>query len=162
MLTVSRFSMYFTALTGIRHEFPRCRSSLSLVYWIISYSSAVSVRANSSQECWRFCRPDAKAFLLPRLFWAFRLWPALENAGGKFGMAKTFRASRAILRRSAISKAHPLGLHGHRALVCREFRQYRLSRKAFLSKTIVHRLTFRVVPSAKFIEIFLIWLLIGL
>ncbi len=74
-------------------------------------------------------------------------------------MAETGRANLPTVRRNAKSKALRSLLGVHRGAVCHELPQPAVYQIKVRSTTIVHQLILRVVPSAKFIKLFLRWLL---
>ena len=74
-------------------------------------------------------------------------------------MAEISRVNRTTWRRNAKSKVLRSSLHAPHGAVVRVLPQPAVYQITVLSKTIVHRLILRVVPSAKFIKLFLRWLL---
>jgi hypothetical protein len=75
-------------------------------------------------------------------------------------MAEIFRANPPTAHLSAISKAHRSSLHVPPGAVCRESLGQTVYQITVQSKTTVHRLILHVVPSVKFIKLFLRWLLV--
>lgn len=75
-------------------------------------------------------------------------------------MAENALANPASVRRFVKSTAPRSGLHAPGAQVCRVFGWFLFFQITVQSKPIVHRLILRVVPSVKFIKLFLRWLLV--